>query len=210
MQSEVPARLKCLRERSKLSVREMARRVGLSASGYTHYENPERFKGDFLPLAEAMRFAKAFAGTGVTEAEVLALAGTRPANPKPATEHRGFGESDAAPLIYKTGDRTAQLSALLTPKGAKAVLYRIGRAVASLGHLPGDTLVVETPGAQQDGDLLLVSHWADDGSGITLLRRKHGGLLIGAEPGDPMPVIDIDDSGRIAIIGTVIASYREA
>ncbi len=71
----IPAKLKALRERAGLSIRAMATRVGMSPSGYFHYENPERFKSPYLPMREAHVFASALSGSGVSADEVMQLAG---------------------------------------------------------------------------------------------------------------------------------------
>ena len=210
MKFTVPAQLKRIRERSGLSVREMASRVDLSPSGYTHYENEKRFKGDYLPLPEARRFARAMRGTGVAEAEILALAGSIASNPTPSAAPTGFCESDAAPFIHVQDSPADAAAKALSPAREKALIYRTNRTIPSLCLLAGDALVIQTTGAQKEGATLLVSYWLEDGTGINLLRRRHHNLLVSAEPGDAMPIIDIDDSQRVAIIGEVIASFRGA
>ncbi len=70
----VALRLKALREKAGVSVRSMAERVGKPASSYAHYENPEKFKADFLPLKLAQSFAQALDKEGFAD-DVLALAG---------------------------------------------------------------------------------------------------------------------------------------
>jgi phage repressor protein C with HTH and peptisase S24 domain len=68
-------RLKAIRERSGLSIRAMAKLVGKSTSGYNHYESPDRFKDEFLPLKEAEAFADALTNYGIVRSEILELAG---------------------------------------------------------------------------------------------------------------------------------------
>lgn len=55
----VATQLKSIRESAGVSVREMARRLEMSPSSYKHYENPDRFKGRYLPQDLAQRMADA-------------------------------------------------------------------------------------------------------------------------------------------------------
>lgn len=72
---EIPGRLKAIRERANLSVRELASRVGMSSSGYAHYETPSRFKGQYLPMDMALRLAGVFSANEDVVAELMELAG---------------------------------------------------------------------------------------------------------------------------------------
>lgn len=81
-------KLKALRIRAGLSVREMARRMGMAQSSYVHYE--ARLKSEFLPVPFAMDVAEALRGTEVSRSEVMALAGiVTPSAPvlAPAEDH---------------------------------------------------------------------------------------------------------------------------
>lgn len=73
-QPPVALRLKQLREEAGISVREMAQRIGKSPSSYGHYENPSRFKSEYLPLDLARQLAAAF-GKKTQATKVLMLAG---------------------------------------------------------------------------------------------------------------------------------------
>jgi phage repressor protein C with HTH and peptisase S24 domain len=73
--STIPERLKTIRERANLTVRDLASRAGMSTSGYGHYESPTRFKGDFLPMKIATRLAQVFANDEDAVAELMAMAG---------------------------------------------------------------------------------------------------------------------------------------
>lgn len=79
--SENARRLKALRERAGIGLRELARHIGRDASGYQYYE--DRCKKEFLPreVIEAVR--PYLVGRGdppVTVEEVNALAGIEPTN----------------------------------------------------------------------------------------------------------------------------------
>ena len=78
-------RLKAIRERSGLSIRAIAKKVGKSPSGYLHYESPDRFKDDILPMREAEAIANALAERGIPRSEVMELAGMPPGSYKDET-----------------------------------------------------------------------------------------------------------------------------
>nr|WP_169054834.1 helix-turn-helix transcriptional regulator [Azospirillum sp. TSA2s] len=71
--SSVPARLRALRERAKLSVRELADELGWAHSTYSTYEG--RFKKPYLPVDKARQIADVLVRHGIPAAEVLELAG---------------------------------------------------------------------------------------------------------------------------------------
>jgi phage repressor protein C with HTH and peptisase S24 domain len=68
---ELRAEVKSIRERAGLSVRSMAEMLGMSASGYSHYEL--RIKDAFLPPKMAKAIADVVASRGIERSEVLAL-----------------------------------------------------------------------------------------------------------------------------------------
>jgi phage repressor protein C with HTH and peptisase S24 domain len=72
--TSVSRRLKQLRQRAGLSIREVAHALGMEhGSSYQHYE--DRFRKPLLPLEMAQRLAPIFAAKGIDEAELYALAG---------------------------------------------------------------------------------------------------------------------------------------
>lgn len=74
--SDAARGLKSLREEAGLSMRQAADALGMSLTGYQHYE--DRFKKPFLPIDLMRRVAGMLAGRGVDPARALALAGTTP------------------------------------------------------------------------------------------------------------------------------------
>lgn len=74
---EPALRVKRLREKSGMSVREVARQLGMSTSGYLHYETPSRFKGPYLPLQIANQLVEVLSAAKIPAAEVMALAGVQ-------------------------------------------------------------------------------------------------------------------------------------
>lgn len=68
--------LKALREEAGLSMRQTADALGMSLTGYQHYE--DRYKKAFLPVELMRRAATVLAGYGIAPGRVLALAGSTP------------------------------------------------------------------------------------------------------------------------------------
>ncbi|WP_374442504.1 S24 family peptidase [Stella sp.] len=108
--SDAARGLKALREEAGLSMRQAADALGMSLTGYQHYE--DRFKKPYLPVDLMRRVAGMLAGRGIAPARVLALAGTTPelvgvepvAAPPPAPVAR---PRQAAPVVQF--DRTRRL-----------------------------------------------------------------------------------------------------
>lgn len=76
--ANLPDRIRALRVRSGLTMADVAKRGGwATASSYQRYEDPARFRKQWLPMDIADRLIKALVGQGspqITTAEVLALA----------------------------------------------------------------------------------------------------------------------------------------
>lgn len=73
MTKAVTDRLRALREAAGLTKSDMARRMGIPYSSYTHYEY--RFKDAHLPIPVAESLVKAFNGTPIDPDDVMELAG---------------------------------------------------------------------------------------------------------------------------------------
>ena len=72
--SPVSRRLKQLRQRAGLSIRDVAHALGMEhGSSYQHYE--DRFRKPLLPLEMAQRLIPIFGAKGIDAAELYALAG---------------------------------------------------------------------------------------------------------------------------------------
>jgi len=72
--TNVSRRLKQLRQRAGLSIREVAHALGMEhGSSYQHYE--DRFRKPLLPLELAQRLVPIFGAKGIDAAELYALAG---------------------------------------------------------------------------------------------------------------------------------------
>lgn len=75
--NSVNLKLKALRSaaRPKLTIREMADRLGVPHSSYNYFEDPKRFKKKSLPIDFARSVAAVLSDHGIDPAEVMALAG---------------------------------------------------------------------------------------------------------------------------------------
>jgi transcriptional regulator with XRE-family HTH domain len=88
--SSVSRKLKQLRQRAGLSIREVAHALGMeNGSSYQHYE--DRFRKAFLPLDFTQRLVPIFGAKGVEPGELFALAGVE------GNGGRGLGVKNAAP-----------------------------------------------------------------------------------------------------------------
>src|SRR5437764_4917817 len=80
--SAVARRLKQIRSRSGLSIRQVAEALGMEhGSSYQHYE--DRFKKPLLPLDLILRLVPIFGPRGVDSAELFALAGVDGSGQRP-------------------------------------------------------------------------------------------------------------------------------
>ncbi len=88
--SSVSRKLKQLRQRAGLSIREVAHALGMeNGSSYQHYE--DRFRKPFLPLDFTQRLVPIFGAKGIEASELYALAGVDGGT-------RALGIKHAAPL----------------------------------------------------------------------------------------------------------------
>jgi len=72
--SAVSRRLKAIRQRASLSIRQVAEALGMEhGSSYQHYE--DRFKKPLLPLDLVLKLVPIFAPRGIEAGELFALAG---------------------------------------------------------------------------------------------------------------------------------------
>jgi SOS-response transcriptional repressor LexA len=89
--SEVARRLKQLRERSGLSMREVAEALGWTLTRYQHYE--DRYRRNFLPVDMMRTIAGLFASHGIEPRAVLELAGIDGATSGQGVVGGRYGES---------------------------------------------------------------------------------------------------------------------
>lgn len=213
MDIEVTEALKKLRKRAGFSFREMAKRVGMSSSGYGHYENPKLFKAEVLPLREAQRFAQALMPAGIAESEVMALTGLPEigaANPLPLRQSAraagGFAD-DAAPFLFQPAANTDPVRALFgTTASNPAVTHRASASMPDFAILPGDLLVCELSRPPELGDIVVATLVDEQlGTSTSLVRRFLPPYLVAGDGTTPA-FIKIDPATvtvRFPVIGTI-------
>lgn len=174
------AQVKRVRELAKLSVREMAKRIGMSPSGYGHYEDPKRFKGPYLPIDIAEAIAAAVKAQGADEAEVWALTGA-PAKPieiptdNPAPNgttlvpiydvmaSAGFGAVvDAEDHVANLAFSSQYLCEMTSAKGDQLAAIRIKGDSMAPTIQDDDTVVIDRTKTNLDYDGLFVIRSGDN------------------------------------------------
>lgn len=207
--SDIPGRLKALREASGLSIRKLADLLGMSSSGYAHYETPARFKDDFLPMTLARDIAAALRPHGVDPALIMALAGGTPS--REATTHAVPGLSEAAASPWQaTPDQRDGLAAALrfmAPDVVRHGTYRLSRDIPSLGLLRGDIIVVDQRSPPLAGQLALGNARGEDGTMLTVIGRFLPPLLFTPESLTDGRILDVS-SGDVAVYHPIVASFR--
>jgi transcriptional regulator with XRE-family HTH domain len=204
-------RLKALRNRAGLSVRDLAQRAGMSSSGYMHYENPERFKDETLPLAQARLFAAALEGTGVTADEVMALTGIPARNLVSEKTATAFAEG-AKPYIVTTQEHRTDLPQPLLGSlfGTNAVSpssYLLTESLPAFAMNQGDVVVVDLARLPQPGEVSLVSIFDDDHA-----TESHEVMLylppyLSSGRAGNQPLLRVDDN-RISVRHPVVGLLR--
>ncbi|QCO00495.1 XRE family transcriptional regulator (plasmid) [Azospirillum argentinense] len=95
--SDIPAKLKALRGKTGLSVREVAEKLGWPASTYSTYEG--RYKKSYLPPEKARPIAELFHQYGVDRNDVLMLAGIA-TSAQPGAEEATRADANLIPVDY--------------------------------------------------------------------------------------------------------------
>lgn len=194
---DTTAQIKALRERAGLSVRETARRMGMSPSGYLHYESPDRFKGGLLPVGIAKSLAAALTPEGIDPAEIFSLAGM------PAPSQNSGQDDDLVPVF------DVQASA-----GDGVVVYD-ERAVAQLAF-PTGYLAKLTSANPRDlkiisvkGDSMLPTLADDDVVMLDVSKRdlSYDGLFVIKDGGEALLVKRIGRAGKRGHV-TIISDNR--
>ena len=171
--------LRKLREATipRLSIRQVAEKLGIGSSSYAFYENPNSYKKPNLPLDFARRVAVLFAEFGIEPAEVLKLAGlsseeaqpearaveaARPAMqfvamsvalPSEATLSEMFHSLLAYVPEGATRDEAARILAQLLPSGLSAigpVVLAPGLDASTGGGEPLPTPARDRPGPARE------------------------------------------------------------
>lgn len=208
-QPDIPSKLKALRKRAELSVREMARRVGMSSSGYLHYETPSRFKESVLPYPQAELFAAAMKGTPVNPLEVMRLTGEGQRVAPARAVSTGLSES-ATPYTFQeqpvsVGSAQPFLQALFGGRAISPASYIVTADLPAFALTAGDVVIVDMSRPPDPGELAIVSQFDDElGSSATSILRFLPPYLCGGQSSNIHPILRVNDRGvmvRYPIIG---------
>jgi hypothetical protein len=122
---------------------------------------------------------------------------------------RSLAESDALP--YRPDDSVqddafvASLSVLCRGHNGRDPWIMSSSALAEIGILPGDIMVVDLNETAREGDIVCVQSYSG-GSVATVFRVYRHPFLIGAGPGARLPLLSDGRSAQIR--GVVIGTYR--
>jgi transcriptional regulator with XRE-family HTH domain len=207
--TDIPQRLKALREGAGLSIRALADLLSMSSSGYAHYETPARFKDPYLPMQLARDLARVLERYGVRPDQVMALTGSTTPDAGDGRNHPGFSEDSARPWSPAAPQRAAIADAIraLAPDAMNPGTFQMTRAIPELGFLPGDILIVDRKRLPQSGELALANAQTDTGGMATVIGRYLPPLLFTAESLTVGRILDVT-SGAVAVYHPIIASFR--
>jgi transcriptional regulator with XRE-family HTH domain len=208
-ETDIPLRLKALREASGLSIRALAERLSMSSSGFAHYENPGRFKDQFLPMQLTLDLARIMAPLGVPRDQVMALAGTTGQAAPAAADPTGFAEDSARPWSPTATDRAAVAEAIhaLAPQALNPSTFKVARPIPELGFLAGDILIVDRKRLPEAGELAIANAQTDQGALATVIGRFLPPLLFTAESLSHGAILDVT-TGAVAVYHPIVASFR--
>lgn len=211
--TDIPRRLKQLRELAGLSVREMARRVGMSSSGYSHYENPARFKETTLPMAQAKLIAEAVRGTPIHPNAIMELAGLPGSYAPPLTTIKPGMAEDATPFTLEAcevgpGETQPALRAIFGNAAATPATYQLGIDLPAFALVAGDVLLVDLSRLPEPGELALVTHLDEEhATSKTTINRYFPPYLQSGDLNPTRPPARVDQVG-VTVRHPVIGSMR--
>ena len=118
--SEASRQLKQLRQRARLSIRDVAQALGMEhGSSYQHYE--DRFRKPFLPLELVMKLVPIFEAGGVDAGELYALAGINATGARPLAPAAVRGDSSGRSIRIEELDVRASAGAGLIGGNEKVI-----------------------------------------------------------------------------------------
>lgn len=125
----------------------------------------------------------------------------------------GFAESDAAAWIPQGGD-DRQVPTMATAMGQRPgvdVWQVKSPALALMGYMPGDYMLVDTHAAERarPGDVVIAQVYDNaKGAATTLLRRFEPPVLVAASMAAEDRRIHVVDGVNVVVRGKVVASWR--
>lgn len=235
----IAPKLKELRNRTgpkRLSSRVVADALGMPASTYAAYEDPNKFKKPIIPFDLAKRLADLFADHGVPRSETMALAGvtgelTQATAPRDAADDEWVEVSGSvaagrwlAQTDWPTGERYEVRFGPPPFPGAKRFSVRMEGLSMNRTIQPGADLeclwIKFSAIPPAPGDLVIVERHAHDLTEMTCKRldRDEKGWLLRAEStepefdepiriGEPDPEAVTDDG--VNVIGIVLSAKSD-
>lgn len=222
-----PRELSALRLRSGLSIAELANRAGYGRpSSIQRYLDEASFRGSYLKLETARRFATALEGLGdppITEAEVIALADPKvralfKGRPIPVISYVQAGGWTTTADPYPRGQGFAEM-AVDSAIGPRAFGLQIQGDSMIDRFREGDRVAIDPDVQPRPGDFVVaVEERQGDGDREATFKQyrprgadSRGRPIIELRPlNDAWPLITLDTRNPGKIIGTMIEhhSYR--
>lgn len=196
---------KLQQKKAGVTADDIARRMGRVRSTVSHiYSGRQKMSLDWakafaevlqVPLDEVLKHAG-----------VLEEAAAAPMRP-------GFAESDAVPFAGKDSeDRQARSVAQALGERPGVDLWQVrSPALAFMGYMPGDMMLVDTHAAERAraGDVVVAQVYDNArGTAFTLLRRFEPPVLVAASPDPGDRRVHVVDGVNVVIRGRVTASWR--
>jgi transcriptional regulator with XRE-family HTH domain len=207
--SNVPHRLKALREAANLSIRKLAAELGMSSSGYAHYETPARFKDQYLPMQMAIELVRILRPHGVPAPQIMALAGVGANSAEPRLQQVGFAEDAAKPWTPRQGDgaKVDTVIAALAPRAGHAGTFQMPSDIMPLGLLRGDILIVDLKRLPQRGELALAYAKIDGDELVAVVGRYLPPMIFTSESLTDGKILDVSTDSP-AFCHPILASFR--
>jgi len=196
---------KAQQKRVGVTADEIARRMGRTRSNVSHILNGKQ--------RMSLDWAQAFADVlKVPLAEVLERAGA--GQPQTARQlASGFAESDAAAWIpHGSDDRQVPTMAAAMGQRPGVDVWEVkSPALALMGYMPGDYMLVDTHAAERvrAGDVVIAQVYDNaKGAATTLLRRFEPPVLVAASMAPEDRRVHVVDGVNVVVRGKVISSWR--
>lgn len=119
----------------------------------------------------------------------------------------GFSENAVEAFQPPRINSMAALVRMIAPGTRNPDTYRARRTAGGFGILAGDLLIADIGATPENGDLVLIDRWKDDGTAVTLIRRVIDGYMLSENAGNPPETLD-PDSVTDAVIGVIRGVLR--
>lgn len=196
---------KLQQKKAGVTAEDIAKRMGRDRSVVSHILNGRQ--------RMTLEWAQAFADVlNVPLSEVLERAGTTTANVARQLQP-GFSESDAAAWIQQGAEdrQVPTMAAALGQRPGVDVWQVRSSAMALMGYMPGDFMLVDTHAAERAraGDVVVAQVYDNTkGSAVTVLRRLEPPVLVAASTAPEDRRVHVVDGVNVVIRGRIVASWR--